>query len=212
MRRAAPLLALLLLAGCGGGERVVETREVAPFQRLDVGDSLDVRVVPGDGTEVRVRAGEKVLDRVFTESAGGVLRLDIRDRGIVIGPDPLGDVRIEVAASALEGVAVHGASDVTLTDLEGDAIELDIGGASDVTAAGSVDRLTATIDGASDADLGELAARTARVSVNGAADAELNVSEELDVEIDGAADVRYRGHPRVRSDVQGAGELQPLND
>ncbi len=207
MRRALPLLALLLVAGCGGGERVVETREVAAFDRLEVSDSIDVRVVPGDGREVRVRAGEKVLDRVSTESSGGVLHLDVHDRGIVIGPDPLGDVSIEVAASALQGVTVSGSSDVTLADLEGDALELEVDGDADVEASGSVERLTATIDGAGDANLAGLAVRSARVDVNGAGEAELNVSEELDVTIDGAGDVTYRGDPRIRSDVEGAGEL-----
>ena len=208
MKRALRLLALLLLAGCGGGERVVETREVAPFDRLEVSDSIDVRVVPGDGREVRVRAGEKVLDRVSTESSGGVLHLDVHDRGIVIGPDPLGDVSIEIAASALVGVAVNGGGDVTLSDLEGETLELDIDGAGELEASGSVDRLTATIDGAGDANLAGLSVRSAQVDVNGAGEAELNVSEELDVTIDGAGDVSYRGDPRIRSDINGAGELQ----
>jgi Putative auto-transporter adhesin, head GIN domain len=208
VRRAAPLLALVLLAGCGGGERIVETREVAPYDRLEVDDSIDVRVVPGDGREVRVRAGEKVIDRVTTESSGGILSLDVRDRGIVIGPDPLGDVRVEIAASALEGVKVDGASDVTLTDLEGEALELEIDGAADVEAFGAVDALTATIDGAGDADLAGLSARTARVVVRGAGNADLNVSEELDVTIEGAGDVTYRGDPRIRSDVEGAGDIR----
>ena len=66
MRRFAPLL-LLLVAGCGGGERIVETRQVAAYDRLEVSESVDVQVVPGDGREVRVAAGEHVIDRVVTE-------------------------------------------------------------------------------------------------------------------------------------------------
>jgi hypothetical protein len=208
VRRAVPILALVLLAGCGGGERIVESRDVAPFDRLEVSDSIEVRVVPGDGREVRVRAGEKVIDRVTTESSGGVLFLDVRDRGIVIGPDPLGDVSVEVAASALRGITVSGAGDVTLSDLEGEELVLDVDGAGELEASGSVDRLILTIDGAGDAQLAELAARTAQVDVNGAGEADLNVSEELDVTIDGAGDVSYRGDPRVRSDIDGAGELR----
>jgi hypothetical protein len=210
MRRVAPLVAILALAGCGGGERITETREVAPFSRLAVSESVDVRVVPGDGRQVRVHAGEKVIDRVVTESSGGVLTIDIRDRGIVIGEDPLGDASVEVQASALEGVDVDGAGDVVLDGIDADEFELRLQGAGDVVASGTVDRLTASIEGAGDANLLDLEARTARIEVQGAGDAEVNVSEQLDVSVEGAADVAYTGNPRVTSDISGAGDIRRI--
>jgi len=48
MRRLVLATALLVaIAGCGGGPRVTETREVAPFDRIEVSDDLEVEVVPG---------------------------------------------------------------------------------------------------------------------------------------------------------------------
>jgi Putative auto-transporter adhesin, head GIN domain len=204
------LIAIVALAGCGGGERITETREVAPFSRLEVSESVDVRVVPGDGRQVRVQAGEHVIERVVTESSGGVLTIDIRDRGIVIGSDPLGDAEVEVQASALEGVDIEGAGDVVLDGVDADEFELRLEGAGEVDASGTVDRLTATIEGAGDANLLDLRARTARIVVQGAGDAEVNVSDELDVSVEGAADVAYTGDPRVRSDISGAGDIRRI--
>ena len=200
--------AALLVAGCGGGPRVVETRDVAPFDRIEIADSIDVEVIPGPGTEVRVRAGRDVMDRVRTESSGGVLRLDIVDRGIVIGEDPLGDARVQVAAEAVRGVEIDGSGDVTLSGVDEGELELDVRGAADVRAVGSVDHLSASIQGAGDAELFDLTARTATVSIQGVGDAELNVSESLDVTIRGPADVAYRGDPAVRSEIQGPGDLR----
>jgi Putative auto-transporter adhesin, head GIN domain len=206
--RLVPLIAAIALCvGCGGGDRITQTREVSPFDRLDVADTVDVEVVPGDGREVRVYGGEDVLDRVETASSGGVLRLDIRDRGIVIGPDPLGDVRVQVSASALRGVTIKGAADVTLDGVDSDALDVRVQGAGEIDAAGRVDRLTATIQGAGDANLGRLAARTADVTVQGAGDADIDVSEQLDVLVQGAGDVTYSGEPRVSSTIEGAGDL-----
>jgi Putative auto-transporter adhesin, head GIN domain len=205
-------LALLALTGCGGGERITQTRDVAPYQRLVIADDIDVDVVPGDGTQVEVYGGEDVLDRVETESRGGELRIDIRDRGIVIGDDPLGDVRVQVAASDLDAVKIESSADVDLGELAIPELVLEIKGAGEVEARGSADRLSATIQGAGDAELSELAVRTATVVVQGAGDARVNVSERLDVTVQGAADVSYRGDPVVIKDIDGAGEVRPEAD
>jgi len=210
MRRLGVLAAVLALvaAGCGGGPRVTVTRDVEPFDRIEISDGVDVEVARGTGTQVQVYAGEDVLDRVRTESAGGVLRIELVDRGIVIGQDPLGDVRVQIAAPAMRGVLIRGSGDVTLTGIDEDALDLGVQGAGEIDASGTVDDLTATIEGAGDANLSELAARTARVTVQGAGDADLNVSEQLDVKVQGAADVSYRGNPSVQSDIQGSGDLE----
>ena len=212
-RRVRPLLAALMAgalvaAGCGGGPRVTIARDVAPFDRIEISDSLDVRVVPGSGGQVRVRAGRDVMDRVRTESSGGVLRLDIVDRGIVIGPDPLGDVRIELPVDSLSGVLIDGSGEAEISGIDEDRFELEVRGAGDVTASGTVDHLSATIQGAADAELDQLAARTADLTVQGAADADVRVSDELEVTVQGAADVSYRGDPIVRSVIEGAGDLR----
>jgi Putative auto-transporter adhesin, head GIN domain len=201
------LVLVLTLAGCGGGERITQAREVAPFDRLQISSDVDVRVVEGDGRHLSVYAGEKVIDRVVTESSGGVLEIDIKDRGIVIGEDPLGDVRVEVAAEALEGVEVDGAGDIRLENLDADQLTLDVEGPADLDATGRVDRLTAGIRGPGDVDLSQLTVRVATVDVEGPGDAELNVSEELNVSVQGPGDVSYRGDPVVESDVEGPGDV-----
>src|SRR5919197_353835 len=77
MRALAALLALaaLVLAGCGAGPRVTQTRHVAPFRSIEVASSIDVEVVSGDADTVLVSAGEHVIDHVETtarDGSGGV--------------------------------------------------------------------------------------------------------------------------------------------
>jgi hypothetical protein len=210
MRRLALLIPLVLVAGCGGGDRTIETREVAPFDRLEIAESVDVKVVEGDGRHVRVYAGENVIDRVVTTSSGGVLEIDIKDRGIVIGSDPLGDAQVEVTAAALEAVDIEGGGDVQLEDLDAEQLELELHGSADLDASGSVENLTATIQGPGDADLSQLSVRTATVVVQGPGDAELNVSEALEVTVQGPGDVSYRGDPVVDSEIEGPGDLRRI--
>jgi Putative auto-transporter adhesin, head GIN domain len=82
MRRIAiPLLALLVVVGCGGGPRVTKQRDVAAFDRLEVSGNIEVDVVPGDSGRVAVTGGTDVVDQVRTDVSGGVLHLHIVDHG-----------------------------------------------------------------------------------------------------------------------------------
>jgi hypothetical protein len=210
MRRLVVLASVaVVLAGCGGGPKVTEERDVGTWNGIEVDGGVNVDVVPGDSGKVVVTGGEEVIDRVRTQVTDGVLRVSIHDRGIVIGPDPFDDVRVQIPAGALDSIRVEGSGDLDLGRIETDDLTIAVEGAADIEASGTVDRLTATIQGAGDADLAELEARTARVVVQGAGDAELNVSEELDVTVQGAGDVSYRGNPSVRQRVEGSGEVRP---
>jgi hypothetical protein len=209
MRLIAPLLLLaaLLAAGCGAGPRTTETREVAPFDRIEVDSSIDVDVVPSGENKVLVSAGEKVIDHVETDSRDGVLRLSIRDHGLVIGPDPYDDARVQVSGGALRVVRVQGSSDLALGRIDADELAVEINGSGDIDANGTVGNLIASIEGSGDADLRDLRARTATVSIEGSGDAKVAVQDQLDVSVQGSGDVSYRGNPRVSQHVEGSGDV-----
>jgi hypothetical protein len=209
MRLIAPLLSLaaLAVAGCGAGPRTTETRTVAPFDRIEVDSSIDVDVVPGAADKVLVTAGKNVLDHVATRSSDGVLHVSIRDRGIVIGPDPFDDARVQVSGAALRDVRVRGSSELALGSIDARELSIEINGSGDVDADGTVGNLIATIEGSGDADLRDLAARTATVSIQGSGDVRANVRDQLDVSIQGSGDVSYRGNPRLRQHVSGSGDV-----
>jgi hypothetical protein len=201
--------ALLAAAGCGGGPRTTQTRDVGDFDQINVSGDIDVGVVPGPSGTVKVTAGEKVIDRVVTETDHGELNVRIRDRGIVIGDDPFDDVHIDVSSDALDSIRVTGSSDLRLGRVDGDHFTVMVNGSGDIEASGHVDNLTAAIQGAGDAHLFDLEARNATVSVQGAGDAEVTVTDRLDVSVQGAGDVRYRGRPAVHQTVEGAGDIRP---
>jgi hypothetical protein len=169
---------------------------------------VHVRIVPGARPSVTVHAGRDVADRVVTETEGGVLRVAVRDRGIVIGHDPLDDVSVRVALPRLRDVRVQGSADVDLAGVPARMLAFTVRGAGHLQATGTVDRLTVDIRGAADAALAGLHARTARVTVRGAGNVDLSVARRLRVEVRGAGSVSYHGNPRVTRDVSGAGDIR----
>ena len=208
-RRASLLLpaavAALAVAGCSVGDdgpRTTQTRDVAGFTRIDNRDSVDVRLRVGEPQRVRVRAGEKVIDDVRTEVRDGTLRLTFDRDGF--GGD---DVIVEASVPRLTGIEVSGSGDIEADGIDADALEVRSDGSADIALEGTAARLALDLDGSGDADLGELAAREARVRVGGSGDADVRAGERLQVTVDGSGDVRYHGDPALTQHVDGSGDL-----
>jgi hypothetical protein len=207
---AALAIAALAAAGCGGPP-VDDARGTASFDRLEVHSGLHVEVMRGARPAVTVHGRKDVIDRVRTDSSGGVLRISVHNRGIVLGPDPMDDVIVHVTAPQLADVRIDGSGDVDLGNVVTHSLHFVIDGAGDVTARGRTDALSAVIHGAGDANFSGLTARTARVEILGAASVAVDVSERLDVQIQGAGEVRYTGLPRVTKSIHGAGDVRRMS-
>jgi hypothetical protein len=210
-RGAVALLAAVALAGCGAGPQVAQPRPVgATVRSLHISSSIDVRVHRAARPGVVVHAGREVIDRVITQTEGNVLRIAIRDRGIVIGSDPLANVSVDVSLPSLDAVLVDGSADVRLERMRARALTFRVRGTGSLRAAGEVGRLVTDIKGAADARLAQLHARRAHVSVEGAGGVEVAVSQRLSVHVRGAADISYRGDPVVTKDISGPGTVRQV--
>jgi len=103
---------------------------------------------------------------------------------------------------------VSGSGDVDADGIDAGAFALRSDGSADIALRGAVSRLAVDVTGSGDADLSDLAARDARVSVEGSGDAEVRAVRRLDVAVDGSGDVRYHGDPALTRHVDGSGELR----
>jgi hypothetical protein len=206
---AAVLVAALLALGCGplrgdAGPTTTETRAVAPFDRIEVDGRTNVTVRAGATQTMSLRGGDRVLENLETRVRDGALVFDARDEGL----NDDHEVDVTITVPRLRAVEARGAGSIELVNLASEALELRTTGASDFTASGRVDRLSATVEGAGELDLGDLEARDATVRIEGVGDAEVTVWEELHAVITGVGDIEYRGNPTVRSDDHGVGEIR----
>jgi hypothetical protein len=143
-RLALLLLPALALGGCAVGDdgpRTSQTREVDAFTRVDNQDSVDVRLVVGTRQEVRVLAGEKVIDDVRTEVRDGTLVVTFDHDGWGGG-----NVDVEATVPELSGVAVDGSGNVEAAGIDAGAFDLKSDGSGDVRYHGDP-AVTRRIDG-----------------------------------------------------------------
>lgn len=223
----------------GGADRVItgsgrvtsEARTVATFSRIALEGQGEVVVQEGSTEALTVEAEDNLLPLITTEVQNGTLRLGFdratwRDtlrptrpiRFLVTVP------RLEAfdlaGAGSLQAGSLHsdqlalrltGTGDLTLDRLEAAMLEVTIGGAGTVTAAGTVAAQRVEITGKGTYQAGDLDSGTAEVTISGTGEAVIWVREELAALISGSGTLSYWGDPTVsRRDITGSGDINPL--
>ena len=104
-------------------------------------------------------------------------------------------------------IRANGAVNVTL-DLQVDVLDVNGSGAVDFILSGGANTANINLSGAVDILSFGLLIRDAELTVSGAADVDVSVSDTLSLNISGAADVRYKGNPTItRNRVSGSARV-----
>ncbi|MBV9009256.1 MAG: DUF2807 domain-containing protein [Verrucomicrobia bacterium] len=202
-------LALLALAGCdsgslhGNGHFTTEQRTVTPFTNVDITDSFNVEWRPGPAS-ASLTLEDNLKDYVEIRVDGNTLHASTT-RSLW----PSHPMKLVLTSQSLDGASFSGATKFNAHQLTGGRFAVETSGASRVTLDGSVGTLVASLTGASDLRAEKLQAKTAEISVTGAGDARVNVSDTLKVSITGAGKVEYTGNPaHVEREITGAGSIK----
>jgi hypothetical protein len=119
-----------------------------------------------------------------------------------------GGVDLTLIAPSIKSIALKGAGEIELHDLNENELSLSIAGAADVKATGSVRSVIINIAGMGDVDFSAVAVEVAKVSIGGAGDVEIAPTLEADISIAGAGDVDLLTRPaRLTTHIAGAGEV-----
>jgi hypothetical protein len=201
---------LFALAGCdiggirGNGHLITEQRKVEPFINIEAGGAF----------RVDWRSGVPSASITVDENLMQYVEMEVRDKVLHVWTTrsirPRHSIKLQLASNALESASFSGASRLTAHQLSGSKFYLETTGASNATLDGAVDELVANLTGASDLRAESLQTKAAQVSVTGAGDARIAVTDTLKVSITGAGKVEYIGNPpHIERDITGAGSIRP---
>lgn len=209
-------LGTLLMTGCsfrfssftgvqGSGVMATETRDVGDFTGVDLRGSANVTIAVGQPASVVLELDDNLLPLIQTEVRNGQLVIDNKksyssSRGL----------SVSITVPELNQLAVNGAGDISIVNLNSDQFEVDLNGSSDVTALGSARKLAVTINGSGTVHLEDVVTNEATATIRGSGDIRLHVVEKLSANILGSGDIRYRGTPQVSKSIQGSGSIEPL--
>ena len=207
---------IVLLAGCvvvvvgchlpgvrGNGQIKTEERQVGAFANLDAGGAFEIEWESGSPA-LRITTDENLLPYIENNVSDDTLRMRTREHVW-----PTHGIKVVISSPTRKGGRIQGAVKLTAKQLGGPIFALESKGASQVTLDGSIDRLLVDMTGASQLAADGLQAKTAEISTTGAGDAEVAVTDTLNVIITGAGKVTYSGNPAtINKQITGAGSIR----
>jgi Putative auto-transporter adhesin, head GIN domain len=164
---------------------------------LDVGvtdDTLHVRLEPGTSVRDATLEADVTVPTLSRIDASGASQVHLAD---------------EIAVDSLE-LTVSGASalDGAVKISEG---RLDVSGASRTNLTGSAVRLDLSVGGASSVRSVAFTAQSLTASLSGASSAELTVTDSLSAEVSGVSALRYKGSPQItRQEISGLSSITQI--
>ncbi|MDQ3656120.1 MAG: DUF2807 domain-containing protein [Chloroflexota bacterium] len=199
-----------------------EVREVRDFEAVSLHGVGTLVIEQGDTEALTIEAEPHVLERIETRVDNGTLT--IRPDQSFETSEP---IRYNLSVKQLNRIEVAGAGQVDAERLTADELRievsdsgavgiggmtvtsLDVGasGSAVVELVGTAERQTVSVRDAGDYEAASLASRVASVTVEGASQATVRVSERLEAQVSGAGSIAYIGDPEVSQQVSDAGSL-----
>lgn len=206
---------------------VTKTDEYGNFDAIKVSGVVEVVLIQGSDSGVRIEADEAGKRVVRISNDNGTLKIHTETNG---KNDMNFELVVYVTFKELKKIHCSGASEIkSQGELKLDNLFLNVSGASEIELAltvnqfkiessgaseieltGSASELDLIHSGASELDAVEFVVKNAVLECSGASDTKIHVSEHLKMEVSGASDLKYKGNPTVVKEVTGVASVKHI--
>jgi hypothetical protein len=204
---AGAALATVLLTACGAagmvgsGAAAAQTRHLAAFNSVDLGDSSNATVHVGGQQSVVVHADDNLLSRVTTEVRAGTLRIETTGSFTTNSP-----MYVQISLPSLNALTLSGSGVLTASNIRAPRLSIRLSGSGAVRASGTVTGLDVSLGGSGDAQLGQLAARNVHAVLSGSGRIVTRATGTLQASVPGSGTIAYTGNPaHVTTSATGSG-------
>jgi hypothetical protein len=194
----------------GSGQTQNFELNVSDFDKIYLSGPIDLHISQASEYDVLITAEPEIYGLMDNFSNGRELTLGFRESSRCFESD-IG-VKAFISLPDLREIRVVGASNIRSTDslILSDLI-LDIAGVADLILQGRAETLTLRASGVVTVQFLEFETRAVMLNISGTGNLDLFCSEFLDIDVSGAAIIRYKGSPVIRQTVAGTLELIDLN-
>lgn len=200
-------------------EEKSETFGHTDFAAVEISGIFDVEITQAETYSIELTGSEEAKDRYTVKRENGLLTIDFDSDDKFFWRKNLAEneeVKIKISMPKLERLEAKGAGKVNMSSfqvtnarfellgaiqMEGELIAEDVtielSGASKLDLKGKSASMDAVIQGASSLKAKSFEVKNAQVEVNGASNADVNVTGTLEMEEGLASDIDYRGNPKI---------------
>jgi hypothetical protein len=210
----------------GNGHRISSTIEVPDFNYIEISGNYEVELVRDSQSKLIIEADENLLEFIETKASGG--KLHIRNSKTLISRQ---NIKISVHYEHLNKLSSAGSSVIYCANMiKADQLELIFPGTGSMNLEIETDKLKASLSGAGliklvgyahfqDIEINgtgslnamNLLSHEAKIRLNGIGNAEIDVREKLDAEINGLGSIKYKGKPaNLRQEIRGMGKIKAI--
>jgi Putative auto-transporter adhesin, head GIN domain len=209
LRLALALLAVVLLAGCsvtrGSGQLSSESRQVNGFSKVELTGAGELSIEQTGTESLTISAEANLLPMLTSNVSGDTLVLGTQTNAKIVPTKP---ITYTLTVKDLNGLAVSGSGNVTVTKLATTAFNTSISGSGTITVNGTAVDQNLEITGSGRYQAEELTSESAKINISGSGVASVRVTDELDVHISGSGTLTYTGDPKeVTQEISGSGKL-----
>ncbi|MVN89886.1 head GIN domain-containing protein [Mucilaginibacter aquatilis] len=215
--------------GCikGSGTPATETRQLGNFSKIDISGGFKVTLKQDTGKQLTVTTDDNLMKYIRTEVSGDKLRiytrknicndapivvnLNVKSLSEVVGAgaiELLSDGRINTQNLKLQ---FSGANKINL-DLSAADLLTQAKGVTEINLKGQAASHNVEIAGTAQIKAFDFVAGKYVINAAGDAECEINVLKSLEVNSQGASNIKYRGNPTdVKTDKAGAASVKKVN-
>jgi len=201
--------AAALFAGCsrpriqGDGVIQTEDRSISDFSKVVVAGGYQIKWSSGKPA-LNLSTDQNLLPLIETVISGDTLKIKSKEDLV-----PAKSITIILSSSSLADVRLTGGNSFTATRIAGPDLKIESSGASDISVDGSVTNLEVRLTGASRLEAKSLQSQIAAITLVGASEADVTVTDTLQASVTGVGLLTYSGNPKsVEKKITGAGSIQ----
>lgn len=188
----------------GNGELTNEIRAVENFNKIDVSGNYDVEITAGNDLHLEILAERNLLKYIKTQVRKNTLFISSREN---LRPEK--DLKIILSVPKLNSIECSGVNDILVTGIDEDKFDIDLSGAGSIEISGRANLLKIDVSGAAELMAKDLITEDVRIDVSGAANAHVYASKSCIADVSGAGYIELYGDAvDVNMDISGAGSLK----
>lgn len=189
----------------GNGRITEQEYALGYFKKIHVYETIRIHFTVADTHSIKVKAESNVLNHIKVVVSSGVLTIKYKE-GVCVNAD---GIDVYITAPSIQELESDGTTYVDGT-VAADDLTIVNNGTMDMSLAGKISKLSIRVNGTCDFDLYEAQVTQAYVKCNGTTRGKINVSEKLEVVVNGTTTLRYKGNPAVTQTINGTGKI--IND